>query len=75
MRNWIKLVETAQGPDHQTAEYYLSEGCGAFAYALWVAKGKPANGDIGMISNTDGEPWFGDDESDEPTHDFEATHA
>ena len=74
MRNFIQIAESMNGPDEDTIHYYLSEGCGAFAYALWVAKGKPHNGDLGLISNDDGEPWFGDPESDEPTHDAEATH-
>lgn len=65
-----KLMESVNQEDN----YFMTEGCGVFAYALWIANGKPDNGDIMIISNTDGEPWFGDENSDDPTHDFEATH-
>ena len=68
MRTYISLVENFDNDN-----YFMSEGCGVFAYALWLLRGKPLNGDIGIISNIDGEPWFGDD-SDYPTHEFEATH-
>lgn len=70
MRDLINIIEAAQ----TDLSYYMEEGCGAFAYAVWAAKGKPQDGDFYVISNVDGEPWYGDPESDEPTHDFEATH-
>jgi hypothetical protein len=49
------------------AQRYLEGGCLAFAYALWIAHGLPADGSIAILSNDLGEGWG--------EIDHEATHA
>lgn len=66
MRSLMQIVEGASQEDD--LHYYMSEGCGAFAYALWLAYGKPATGEVGVISRRDGDAWS-------RTIDFEVTHA
>lgn len=66
------IVTNAQSEDE--VYFWMNGGCGTFAYALWIANGKPNDADFYIISNVDGEPWFGNEDDDEPTHDFEATH-
>jgi hypothetical protein len=79
MRDIMQIIEgvrtdeavtppTPNRPAEDVVHYYLSEGCGIFAYALWLAHGKPARGEIGIISRGDGEPWS-------RSIPFEVTHA
>lgn len=64
----------ANSIDIHDIQYHMSEGCGAFAYALWIANGRSETAKLAIISDVHGEKWYGDEESDEPTHYFEASH-
>ncbi len=58
----------AISPSKEIIDYYMKEGCGIFAYALWLAYDKPENGRIGIISAVAGEKWS-------RSIPFEVTHA
>ena len=68
LRRVIEGQHIALAPSEEQMHFYLNEGCGSFAYALWLAHGSPADGTIGLLSNTDGEPWS-------RSIPFEVTHA
>lgn len=57
-----------ESPSSDALHYYMTEGCGIFAYALWLACSKPESGRIGIISDRHGEKWS-------RTIPFEVTHA
>jgi hypothetical protein len=52
----------------EAEDRYMNGGCAAFAYALWLAHGSPADAMIGLLCCDDNEP-FSDDIP------FDCTHA
>jgi hypothetical protein len=58
MRKFINLVESLDRlPVEGVIEYFTEEGCASFAYALWIAHGKPAGATLDVISDPNGEGW------------------
>ena len=59
MRNWIALIESLdRHPIKDELDFFTSEGCAAFAYALWLAHDKV--GKLRLLSNPRGEKWSDD---------------
>jgi hypothetical protein len=49
------MEATNDRPTAEEIDYYTSEGCGIFAYALWIAYGRPMRGEIGIFSRKNGD--------------------
>lgn len=64
MRQWLKLVSESldRMPTESVVEYFANENCASFAFALWIAHGKPAGATFEILSDPNDEVWEGFDE-------------